>query len=262
MENRRIDKEVPVAIRTGIGEILKEAHQHMREKRLAHDGFQELQEVYARRIAKEKEEAVRNAKELADVIASVRVYCEKKATAEVEDREALSRKTYRKNVPKKKRRARRRRDRLMRYAVILAAIGILEQIIVYSSKTGGASDGLLAMALLFYFVSICLVLYAHYYVGPRSIGPWRPTDPTVLHDNVHLRAGDLLAKWENDQKQKREEMKQQKRDKRLERRLAHEAEIKADAEKRKADKIRADNARRRFAKPPCDTSDHGQRLGL
>ena len=67
----------------------------MREKRLAHDGFQELQEVYARRIAKEKEEAVRNAKELADVIASVRVYCEKKATAEVEDREALSRKTSR-----------------------------------------------------------------------------------------------------------------------------------------------------------------------
>ena len=95
-----MDKEVPAAIRMGIGEILREARLYMREKRLAHDGFQELQDVYARRLAQEKEDAMRNAKELADVMSSVEAFCMSRATKEVEDEESLSRRIYRQNIPK------------------------------------------------------------------------------------------------------------------------------------------------------------------
>ena len=223
LEARRFDKGVPVAIRTGIGEILKEARQHMRDKRLALDGFQELQEVYARRLAKEKEEAIHTAKEHADVMMSVRMYYKKKATTEVEDLETLSRKLYRKNIPRRRRRALRKRNRLVRYAVVLAVIGACEQVIVGSSKAGDASRGLLALAVLFYVASICLVVYAHYYLGPKSIRPWRPTEPSVLSESIELRMNDLLAKWENEQKQKRLETKHHKEHKTAERQLAQEA---------------------------------------
>ena len=105
------------------------------------------------------------------------------------------------------------------------------------------------MALFSYVTAICLMVYAHYYVGPRAVGPWRPTNPKLLHESIQLRTDDLLTKWENQQKQKKLEMKQQKRDKRAERENARKVEAKAEAEKQKADKIRTDNARRRFAKP-------------
>lgn len=233
----------------GIGEILKEARRYMREKRLAHDGFQELQEVYARRLAQEKEEAIRNAKEQADVVNSVRVHCEKRARVEVEDHEALDRKMYRMNIPKKKRRATRRRNRLWRYAVIIAAVGASEQIIVYSSKTSGAGEWLLAMAIVFYVCSLSLMVYAHYYIGPQAVGPWRPMDSRLLTEKIQLRTDDLLTKWDNQQKQMKHDMKELKRDKRAEREAAHKAEARAEAEKQRADKVRTDNARRRFASP-------------
>ena len=207
-----MDKEVPAAIRMGIGEILREARLYMREKRLAHDGFQELQDVYARRLAQEKEDAMRNAKELADVMSSVEAFCMSRATKEVEDEESLSRRIYRRNITKRKRRARRRRNRTVRYAAMLATIGGCEQIIVHASATGDAGEGLLVLAFLFYVVSACLMVYAHYYLGPRSIRPWRPTDPKLLRDKIQLRTSDLLTKWENEQKHKRSQVKQHPRD--------------------------------------------------
>ena len=84
------------------------------------------------------------------------------------------------------------------------------------------------MALFFYVVAICLAAYAHYYIGPEAVGPWRPTNPNLLHERIQLRTDDLLTKWGNQQKQKKLEMKQQKRDKRVEQENAHKAEIKAD----------------------------------
>ena len=211
LETRRMDKEVSAAIRMGIGEILKEARLYMREKRLAHDGFQELQEVYARRLAQEKEDAMRNAKEMANVMTSVRAHCKMRATTQVEEEEARNRRMYRKGMPKRKRHARRRRNRMMKYAALLATIGAIEQIIVHSSRTGAVGNALLAMAFAFYIVAVVVVAYAHYHLGPVSVRPWLPTDPKLLHERIQLCAEDLLAKWENNQKHEKLKIKERVR---------------------------------------------------
>ena len=79
---------------------------------------------------------------------------------------------------------------MWRYALGIASIGILAQIVVASEGGDATSGGLFVLALFFYMAAAALATYAHLYVGPRSVRPWEATKEDILDDEMRTRADD------------------------------------------------------------------------